>query len=307
MLAALTITTGAFGDAGHRIVGTVAELHLRNSRALDEVRRILRPQETLADASVWPDVIKNPLYEDDDTGLFRLNHPAHDTYHFTNLPFQATRYTLSAVGARPTDIVQITRECIRVLQGTSNMFTPRDAVRMLAHLAGDVHQPLHVANAFIGVEPPLRFVEPKGPAGWRSAVGGNALLYGPEDRFNLHSYWDAHAVNLSMRQEDIAAYAARLFAEPVKPEWRNTGALDTWPEQWATEALARGKEVHEGIVLTAYLGPDDAKRTPHRWRIQQPNGYDDLARRMIPVQLAAGGYRLAATLKAIWPDKSRSQ
>ena len=89
---ALGSTLGAFGDSGHRIVGRVAELHLQGSRALTEVRRILRPQEALADATVWADTIKDPLYEDGDTPLFRLAHPAQDTYHYTNVAFQAQKY-----------------------------------------------------------------------------------------------------------------------------------------------------------------------------------------------------------------------
>jgi hypothetical protein len=294
---------GAFGDAGHRVIGRLAELHLRDSRALEEVRRILRPNETLADASVWPDTIKNPLYEDEDTARFRLNHPGHDTYHYANLPFQADRYSLDAPGARSTDLAQVARESIRVLRGDSRTFTPREALRMLAHLAGDIHQPLHAGNAFVSASGPLRFVLPEGPTGWRPTLGGNALVYGPQDRFNLHSYWDAHAVNISMGKEDVSTYAARLFREvPPRDDWRNTGNADVWPEQWATEALVHAKAAHTGITLATYLGPDEAKRTAHRWRIEQPKDYDERARRLVPVQLAKAGHRLAETLKAIWPD-----
>jgi hypothetical protein len=294
---------GAFGDAGHRVIGRLAEIHLRDSRALHEVRRILRPDETLADASVWPDTIKNPLYEDEDTARFRLNHPGHDTYHYANLPFQADAYALDVPGTRPTDIVQIARESIRVLQGNSTMFTEREALRMLAHLTGDVHQPLHAGNAFVSASGPLRFVEPEGPTGWRPTLGGNALLYGPEHRFNLHSYWDTHAVNLGMRGDDVLTYTTRLLQEqPVRDEWRDSGDVVDWPIRWATEVLGPAKEAHDGIRIVEYLGPDAAKRTAHRWLIEQPADYDDRARRIVPVQLAKAGHRLAATLKAIWPD-----
>lgn len=298
----LPARVSGFGDAGHRVIGLLAEMHLRNTRALAEVRRILQPDETLADAAVWPDVIRNPLYEDADTARFRLDHPGHDTYHYANLPFQSDRYDLSLPGARPTDMVQIMRECIRVLRGTSSFFRPREALRMLAHLVGDVHQPLHVGNGFVAADAPLRFVLPDGPTGWRTTLGGNLLLYGPEDRFNLHGYWDAHAVNISVRQENPAAYAARLFKAPVRPEWRTVGNVDTWPARWATESLLLAKDAYREIRLLAYLGPDEAKRTPHRWRIEQPRTYDDLARRIAPAQLQAAGLRLAATLQAIWPD-----
>lgn len=304
ILLALGSTLGAFGDSGHRIVGRVAELHLQGSRAATEVRKILRPQETLADATVWPDTIKDPLYEDGDTPLFRLQHPAQDTYHYTNIPFQAARYDLSLPGARPTDILQITRECVRVLRGTSKTFTAREALRMLAHTVGDMHQPLHAGNSFVNASGPLRFVVPEGPTGWRSTAGGNALVYGPQDRFNLHSYWDTHIVNLAMRNDDVMTYASKLVTEvPVAPEWTDTGDPDTWPERWINEALIYAKEAHQDIRLTSYLGPDEAGRTPHRWRIEQPGGYDDRSRARIRIQLAKGGYRLAGILKGIWPGR----
>ena len=299
----VTVTLGAFGGSGHRIVGTLAELHLKNTRALKEVRRILRPNETLAEAAVWPDTIKDPLYEDGDTSIFRLRHPGHDTYHYANLPFQADAYSLDVTGARPTDIVQMARESIRVLRTGKGLFTPREALRLLAHFAGDIHQPMHVGNPFVSEAEPLQFVVPQGPGGWRSTLGGNALVYGPEDRFNLHSYWDSHGVNITMRQEDVTAFSARVFAQVAPaPSWKNTGDADTWPAQWATEGLARAREIARGVPIRAQLGPDDRKLMPHRWRIELPAGYDDRARVLLQQQLAVAGFRLAATLKAIWPD-----
>lgn len=301
--AATTVSLSAFGGSGHRIVGTLAEMHLKNTRALKEVRKILRPNETLAEAAVWPDTIKNPLYEDGDTALFRLNHPAHDTYHYANLPFQVHAYALTVPGARPTDVVQAARESIQVLRTGKGLFTPREALRLLAHYTGDIHQPLHVGNAFVSDSGPLQFVVPNGPTGWRTTLGGNALVYGPEHRFNLHSFWDSHAVNIMMGQDDVPAYATRLFNE-VKPGagWGNTGDVQSWPAQWATEGLARAKEAHEGIRLLTYLGPDEEKRTAHRWLIDQPSDYEARAKPITRQQLALAGYRLAATLKAIWPD-----
>jgi hypothetical protein len=128
------------------------------------------------------------------------------------------------------------------------------------------------------------------------------MVYGPENRFNLHSYWDSHAVNLTMGREDVAAFSKRLFAE-TKParEWENSGAVDEWPLQWATAGIAHSRRAHEGIRIASYLGPDDQKRTAHRWLIEQPSGYDDRAREITREQLARAGFRLAETLKAIWP------
>lgn len=302
LVAGMTLTLDAFGSAGHRIIGTLAELHLQDTRALKEVRRILPQNHTLADAAVWPDTIKDPLYEDADSNIFKLNHPGHETYHYANLPFQAERYTPNTPGARPTDIVQTTREAIRVLKTGKGIFSPREALRIVAHLVGDIHQPLHVGTAFVASSGPLVFVQPTVPAGWRPTLGSNLLVYGPEHRFNLHSYWDSHAVNLTMDREDVATYAARLHRE-VKPaaHWTSPGEADSWPAQWASEGLALSRGAYTGIRLVSDVGPDEAKRNAHRWLIEQPPDYDARARPLVRQQLAIGGYRLAAVLKAIWP------
>jgi hypothetical protein len=304
----VTPTLGAFGDSGHRVVGRIAEIHLGNSRAIHEVRKVLRPQESLADASVWHDTIKNPAYDDEDSGRFRLEHPGHDVYHYTNVPFQADKYNPDAPGAHWLDIVRMMRESVRVLRGISSVFSRREALRLLAHLVGDIHQPLHVGSGYIAASGPLRFVLPQGTAGWHPTLGGNALRYGPDDVYNLHSYWDSHAVNLAMQKQDVAGYAARLVKElGVMPTWTNTGDADAWPGLWAHEALALAREAHAGVKITSYLGADPERGTGHRWRIEQPPGYDDMARARIRVQLAKGGYRLAALLEAVWPETARER
>jgi S1/P1 Nuclease len=172
---------------------------------------------------------------------------------------------------------------------------------MLAHLVGDLHQPLHSGNAFVSASGPLRFVLPDGPTGWRTTTGGNALVYGPQDRFNLHSYWDSHIVNLAMRNDDVPTFAVRLKGEvPQTFEWRDTGDPDRWPERWLNETLVYAKDAYRDIKLTLYLGADESARIPHRWRIEQPRNYDERSRERVRIQLAKGGYRLAALLIAIY-------
>ena len=120
-------------------------------------------------------------------------------------------------------------------------------------------------------------------------------MYGPQDWFNLHSYWDTHIVNLAMRNDDVPTFASRLVAElPVAPEWTDTGDPDSMAGTMAQRRprLCPGRP--SGHPDLTYLGPDEASRIPHRWRIQQPAGYDDRSRARIRIQLAKGGYRLAA-------------
>jgi hypothetical protein len=77
--------------------------------------------------------------------------PKHSEYHYTDLPFQYSHYHDHDVGSADNDIVQTLKQCIQVLQGKDDAssnphrFTPRQALLILTHLAGDITQPLHGA------------------------------------------------------------------------------------------------------------------------------------------------------------------
>ena len=61
-LAAAALGSSAFGygPAGHEIVGNVAGHYLKGTRAEGEVKKLLRPGESLAKAATWPDRAKFP-------------------------------------------------------------------------------------------------------------------------------------------------------------------------------------------------------------------------------------------------------
>ena len=118
----------------------------------------------------------------------------------------------------------------------------------------------------------------------------------------MHSYWDSHVVNLAMRRDDEATFVARLFeALPVMPGGSiNSGDADLWPQQWADDGLVHSKTVHNSITILAYPWAPTIRaerRTAGAFSSQQ--GYDERARTVVRLQLAKGGYRLAAVLKAI--------
>jgi hypothetical protein len=77
--------------------------------------------------------------------------------------------------------------------------------------------------------------------------------------------------------------------------------VETWPELWATEGLPLARKAYEAVTITDYLGQDVKRGAAHRWRIAQQRGYDPMATAVVRSQLAKAGYRLAATLQAIWP------
>ena len=96
-------------------------------------------------------------------------------------------------------------------------------------------------------------------------------------------------MNLAMQQDDVATYAARSSRRCRSRLAGHPRAIpDTWPERWTNDLLVYAKEAHQDIRLTTYLGPDDAGRVPHRWRIEQPAGHDERSRAVIRIQLAKG-------------------
>jgi S1/P1 Nuclease len=130
----------------------------------------------------------------------------------------------------------------------------RTALRFIAHLVGDIHQPLH--------------------AGFAEDRGGNSV----EVRFNgrkenLHSLWDTALVELE--QGTPAEIAARIQAEVSGDD------VQQWqqgtPADWALESLA--------VVRTRVY------RLPASAEINA--SYIESARAVIRTRLAQAGVRLA--------------
>src|SRR6202035_3335875 len=121
----------------------------------------------------------------------------------------ATAYEDHGVGTSDEDIVHILRQCISVLKGATGRdanphgFTPREALLLLAHLIGDLHQPLHVGVAYVSDK--NAFVVPQSAYAIDgvtvfSTYGDNDLLVNERP---LHALWDTHAVEEAMRRAHV--------------------------------------------------------------------------------------------------------
>src|SRR6267154_5547312 len=84
--------------------------------------------------------------------------PNHHEYHYTDVPFEKDTYQAGTVGTTDHDVVQILKQCIAVLKGSTGAnvnphnFTKRQALLLMAHFIGDIHQPLHVGTAYIDAD-----------------------------------------------------------------------------------------------------------------------------------------------------------
>ncbi len=304
-----------WGAEAHETIGLLAERQIAGSRAASEVKRLLRPGETMAVVSTWADRVKRDGLDAEATEFVGRN-PYHATYHYTDIPFQSSEYRSNLIGARPDDLIRLYARCIEILRGKSapgenpTGISPRVALMLVIHFAGDIEQPFHVGCGYIEEHGgAARFVDPRAShrEKFQSDTGGNALLIGPA---NLHYYWDVLAVQRAMQQAtggtNVAAYADWIASHyPPQRSWDAAGRPETWPAQWATSVLPLCREMRAGLKLGARVEvPNPRPPPPFRseWTVELPPGYERRAAEVVSPQLAKGGYRLARLLQAIWPE-----
>src|SRR5262249_38999733 len=122
-----------------------------------------------------------------------------ECWHFVELPLGAEGYDRVRYPkfTALTDLVQMSQQCIQVLQGSSDRFSEANALRLLVHLIGDLHQPLHCGCCYLqpvnGPEAAQLVADPEAAAvsDLESDWGGNALMLPIGGGVSLHHYWDS--------------------------------------------------------------------------------------------------------------------
>jgi hypothetical protein len=220
----------------------------------------------------------------------------HKKYHFADVAIQQDRYDRALAGTSDHDIVSAMNAAIAVLQGKKpagpvSIRDRKEALLLLAHLAGDIHQPLHVGSVYL--DHANHPVDP-GPAGQpvdhaMDTVGGNAIKDGSS---NLHAEWDAVRRSLNPLALPAPLLAA---AQAVAP---TPGDVKDWPAQWATGTLRSARSAFDGLAFD-HTGASK----PADWVVKIADRSAYAARRtaLQEQQLALAGARLAQLLNTIWP------
>ncbi len=311
LAAGVSPRASAWGNEGHQTVGAVADTLIAGTNAEVQVRTLLVAGESLSKVSLWADCAKGycgPLTPEM-LGFVNAN-PRHHSYHFTDVPFQVDQYVAGAVGTDPDDVVQILRQAINVLRGQTDAasnphgFTKRQALLLLAHMVGDIHQPLHVGTAYVNDSD--EFTVPRSQSDIDAGTiqethGDNYLLLGSRI---LHSYWDGELVKRAMRRAHAATPAdyAVFLVQKYPASAAGEGDVATWPVQWANESLQLAKEAHDALVLGDREEAQDRSGAPHfQWPVTLPPGYAVRSTGEAEQQLAKAGERLANVLILIWP------
>ncbi|MGF1925014.1 MAG: S1/P1 nuclease, partial [Bacteroidia bacterium] len=151
---------GAWGVLGHRIVGEVAD-HYLSAKARKGIQQLLG-NESIAMAANWADFIKS------DTSYNYLNN-----WHYVNLKSDLSRNEVfnfldQQTGPNVYNRIDAMVAMLKDKRSTSEQ--KKFALRVLLHLVGDLHQPMHTA----------RFED----------LGGNRIsLTWFGERSNLHRVW----------------------------------------------------------------------------------------------------------------------
>lgn len=242
-----------WGQLGHRIIAEIADSYL-TAKTRAEIKKILG-NESIAMASNWADFIKS------DTSFKYL-----ETWHYINFEKNLTYTELKDVLKKDTGrvndaytaIVFLTKE---LRKKSLPLYKKQMYLRLLIHIVGDVHQPLHVS-----------------PVG---STGGNDIKvqwFGQSS--NLHRVWDAELIEeQQLSYTEYAKYLnhttlaqrKKMQAEPIS--------------KWLYDSYTIAQNLHNEI-------PESSPKLGYRYN------YDHIA--LLNQQLLKGGIHLAGLLNDIF-------
>jgi len=235
-----------WGPTGHRATGAIATQHL-NKKAKKKIDKLLKG-ESLAFASTYADQIKS----DKKYNQFK-------PWHYVNMPLDGNYET--AKKNPKGDVVTGIHYCIEILKNdTSSLADKRFYLKMLVHLVGDLHQPMHI--------------------GQKEDKGGNTIQVQWFNKgSNLHRVWDTDMIEeWGMSYAELAENTKRLSKKEI--EEIQKGTIVDW--------------VHDTHQLTKKVYASAAIGENLRYKYS----YDNFP--IVREQLQKGGIRLAKILNDIF-------
>lgn len=236
----------AWGQTGHRVIGQIAEWHL-NTRAYKQISKLLGP-ETMAMASTWMDEIRS-----DSTYAYTA------TWHWTTIPTgeQYDRNKQETAGDAYTTLQNL----IAALKSdTLSVETEKAYLKMLIHIVGDLHQPLHVGTG-----------EDRG--------GNDVKVQWMGEESNLHRVWDSEMIDSKqLSYTELATYLNRFSTKEKERQWQ-AAPFSKW--------LLENMELRD----TIYNIPDDHYLSYQYAYINYP---------VVETRLLMAGVRLAGILNDIY-------
>jgi len=203
---AASVCAFSWGPTGHRATGLVAEKHL-SKKAHKALERILQGQ-SLAMASTWMDEIRS-----DSTFDYMAD------WHWVTIQ-EGETYDKSAKNPNG-DIIQTLERVIQELKsGKLNAADEAQRIRILVHLVGDLHQPLHVG-------------------GGTDRGGNDVRVTWFRTDSNLHRVWDSDMIDDSrLSYTELAESLDKPDATAIQ-KLQSTSVRD-----WAKESMDYRSQVY---------------------------------------------------------------
>lgn len=200
--------TRRWGQVGHRATGYIAAEFLTDEAAA-EVARVLNG-DSIAEVTTWMDEVRSDPN-------FRFMSP----WHYCTIP-EGMTYE-EAGTPEEGDILWAIEKMVTELK-SGELSAEQEAInlKVLIHLVGDLHQPLHVGNG--------------------TDRGGNDVrVQWFRDNSNLHRIWDSEMIDSRQHTgRELADFSDDQLTDELVAEWQNTTWLD-----WAYESNALLPQVYD--------------------------------------------------------------
>lgn len=197
-----------WGQIGHYVTGEIAEYHLTET-ARERVNEILG-NTTMAMASVWMDDIRSES---------RFDYTR--TWHWATIADgQTYEETEQDDGG---DIIWALEKLIAELkEGGLSETEEREKLKMVMHMIGDIHQPLHVGTG-----------DDRG--------GNDVRLQWMGENSNLHRVWDSDIINsFQMSYTELTRELMTAVTPENIEEWQNSTVQD-----WAYESVSYRDRIYD--------------------------------------------------------------
>ncbi len=240
----------AWGMLGHRVVAQIADNNL-NPKARLALKAILG-NESLAMGSNWADFVKSDKSYD-----YLYN------WHFVNFTAGLSSADIKGMLKADTTVNAYTKMNFLISELKKKDLPKAQKIiyiRLLVHIVGDVHQPMHTGHA-----------EDKG--------GNDIKLTWFGKSSNLHSVWDTELVESQQLSYTEYTQAINFCSAKQKAEWQHAPI-----NAWITETYGMAQTIYGGITLGDKLS--------YRYI------YDNL--NTVNNQLLKGGIRLGGLLNQIF-------
>lgn len=285
--------SAAWGPDGHTIVAHVADSLL--SPEVEEVLRKDLGTTSLTDASTWCDDFDHSPAGKWSESLHYINYPGHTCAFSWD---RDCKHDWCNAGA----IVNYTKQ---IFDTSSSSETRLVALKFVIHMAGDLHQPLHVASEGDRGGNDIHVKYDFKSAGAEAKGSRKGSREG-----NLHAIWDAAIVVQDISEIEQAANLPptadwQKLSESLKQRLKGDWSSDL--TQWEQDVASQGQEdaLRAGLTKvggeTATLGCKYAYIHSDGKPVQSGESlgrdYYTRVKPIVEMQLARGGARLAQLLK----------